>query len=118
MSNDHELEFAESLDETDYGLIVCGKTGKLKGLWIPLELGDEEVPELAMETPLAVEVDWNELQMSPQDAYEKMAENVIEQMESVTDNERAAVATATMTKLLVENFVLKYKLENFSNHED
>ena len=41
----HELEFEDALEETDFGLIVCGKTGRLKGLWIPKDLDDEEVPE-------------------------------------------------------------------------
>ena len=44
MSDNHELEFSEALEETDFGLIVCGKTGKLKGLWIPSELEDDPVP--------------------------------------------------------------------------
>lgn len=29
------VTFEESLLQTDVGLIICGKTGKLKGLWIP-----------------------------------------------------------------------------------
>ena len=45
MSEDHELTFEESLEETDFGLIVCGKTGLLKGLWIPKEMDEEPVPE-------------------------------------------------------------------------
>ena len=45
MSNTHELEFEEALSDTDFGLIVCGKTGKLKGLWIPTELKNEPVPD-------------------------------------------------------------------------
>ena len=46
MSNEsHELEFADALEETDFGLIVCGKTGSLKGLWIPQNMEEEEVPE-------------------------------------------------------------------------
>lgn len=47
MSNDerHEVMFEDSLEDTDFGFIVCGKTGRLKGLWIPKELEDEEVPE-------------------------------------------------------------------------
>jgi len=44
-SETHELEFAQSLEDTDYGLIICGKTGMLKGLWIPKGADDDEVPE-------------------------------------------------------------------------
>lgn len=45
MNDDHELTFEDSLEETDFGLIVCGKTGKLKGLWVPKEMDEEPVPE-------------------------------------------------------------------------
>ena len=45
MSDNHELTFEESLEDTDFGLIVCGETGKLKGLWVPTEMGDDPVPE-------------------------------------------------------------------------
>ena len=41
----HELSFEDSLEDSDYGLIVCGKTGKLKGLWIPSGSDDDEVPD-------------------------------------------------------------------------
>lgn len=41
----HEGLFEDALEDTDYGLIVCGKTGNLKGLWIPKGQDDEEVPE-------------------------------------------------------------------------
>jgi hypothetical protein len=46
MSDDtHELAFEEALDDTDYGLIIDGKSGKLKGLWIPRGMDEELVPE-------------------------------------------------------------------------
>lgn len=44
MSN-REITFDEALEETDFGLIVCGKSGRLKGLWIPKEMDDDPVPE-------------------------------------------------------------------------
>ena len=40
-----EIEFDEALEPTDFGFIVCGKTGKLKGLWIPEEMEHEPIPE-------------------------------------------------------------------------
>jgi len=44
MSHKHvELEFKQSLSETDYGLIV-GKYGELKGIWVPCGLEDQEIP--------------------------------------------------------------------------
>lgn len=39
------LEFEDSLSNTDYGLIVCGKTGKLRGLWIPEGMDEDIVPK-------------------------------------------------------------------------
>lgn len=46
MSNhDEKLRFEDSLGEDDYGLIICGKTGVLKGLWIPEAHEEDEVPE-------------------------------------------------------------------------
>lgn len=40
-----EINFEDALEPTDFGFIVCGKTGELKGLWIPSEMDDEPVPE-------------------------------------------------------------------------
>lgn len=39
------VEFEETLTDNDFGLIVCGKTGQLKGLWIPDGEEDKEVPQ-------------------------------------------------------------------------
>ena len=36
------VKFDDAIEETDYGLIICGVTGKLKGIWIPE--GKDEVP--------------------------------------------------------------------------
>lgn len=52
MSNDKEnifVEFEDSLGEDDYGLIVCGKTGTLKGLWIPSGKENDKVPETVVD---------------------------------------------------------------------
>jgi hypothetical protein len=39
-----ELEFKQSLSETDYGLIVSSE-GALKGIWIPVGKEDNEIPD-------------------------------------------------------------------------
>ena len=39
------IKFEASLDNQDYGLIICGKTGVLKGIFIPEGLEDEIIPE-------------------------------------------------------------------------
>lgn len=40
----HRVEFEDALSKTDYGLIV-GLDGKLKGIWIPENLEDQEIPD-------------------------------------------------------------------------
>jgi len=43
--SEEKLAFEDALEDTDFGLIVCGKTGNLKGLWIPEGMDEEPVPE-------------------------------------------------------------------------
>jgi hypothetical protein len=74
-----------------------------------------QLAELAMESESADPIDWGMLQISERDAYIMMASNVLEQLESVPDNERPVVAMATITKLLVENFVLNLRLKGAEN---
>jgi len=48
MSDDdetHDKTFEGTIDDSDYGLIICGETGMLKGMWIPKEIEDKPVPE-------------------------------------------------------------------------
>lgn len=45
MSKEHDVTFEDALEDTDFGFIVCGVTGKLKGLWIPKEMDELPVPE-------------------------------------------------------------------------
>jgi hypothetical protein len=54
MHNDNYIGFEDSLDEDDYGLIICGKTGNLKGLFIPSGKEDDLVPETITEICLGV----------------------------------------------------------------
>ena len=39
-----ELEFKQSLDTTDYGLIV-GCDGMLKGIWVPEGMEEQDIPK-------------------------------------------------------------------------
>jgi hypothetical protein len=43
--SDENIKFEESLGENDYGLIICGDTGMLKGIFIPENLEEEDIPE-------------------------------------------------------------------------
>ena len=76
-----------------------------------------QLAKLAMEAEFSQPIDWTELNIKPIDAFTVMASNVIAQMESVPDENRAVVAMATMTKLLVENFALNSKLGRLENND-
>jgi hypothetical protein len=74
----------------------------------------ERLSQLAQESEMAMPIDWEELNISKEDIFRHMAANVLQQLESVGENDRAIVAMATMTKLLVENFVYNHKLQEKS----
>jgi len=71
----------------------------------------EQLATLAQEAALAEPINWEGLNLNKDEVYKHMATNVLNQMESVNEQDRAAVAMATMTKLLVENFIYKTRLE-------
>jgi len=77
----------------------------------------EQLANLAMEAELAEPIDWQEIGADPKEAFMLMAANVIEQMESVPEDQRAVIAMATMTKLLVENFAANTKIKQLTNNE-
>ena len=66
--------------------------------------------DLAMQAEITDPIDWGLLSMEERQAYTLMATSVIEQINGVPEEQRIMVAMATMTKLLVENFVLNVKL--------
>ena len=65
---------------------------------------------LAKEVEIKDPIDWTKMQVTEDDVYELMAANVIDQIFSLPDDHKLTVSMATMTKLLVENFVLNIKL--------
>jgi len=71
----------------------------------------EQLAQIAQEGEMVNPIDWGELSVKEQQAFELMASQVLDQMEAVPEDQRAIVAMATMTKLLVENFVLNLRLE-------
>lgn len=66
---------------------------------------------LAKEVEIKDPIDWSRLSVTEDQIYELMASSVIEQIYSVPEEHRTSVSMATLTKLLVENFVLNSKLE-------
>lgn len=78
--------------------------------------------KLAKEVDVNENIDWTSINITEDEAYETMASNVIEQMITLPEQHRETVGLATMTKLLVENLVLRIKLNNLQTkgipHED
>lgn len=70
----------------------------------------EQLVELAGEMESSDPIDWGMIPVKEQDAYHKMASQVIEMMKSYNPSDRQTIALAVITKLLVENFVLNYQL--------
>ena len=71
----------------------------------------EQLAQIAQEGEMVNPIDWGELAVKEKQAFELMANQVLDEMEAVPEDQRAIVAMATMTKLLVENFVLNLRLE-------
>ena len=72
----------------------------------------KQLAELARESDDQDPIDWGELKITEDHAYEMMASNVLEQFSSIPEDQRLTVSMATVTKLLVENFVLNVKLRS------
>lgn len=71
----------------------------------------KQLAELAKEADLKDPVDWGLLTVDEDTAYKLMATSVLEQFSGIKEHEQLTVAMATITKLLVENFVLNLRLE-------
>lgn len=71
-----------------------------------------QLAELAKESGAVNPIDWGNFDITEQYAYELMASNVIEQFSDIPEDQRLVVAMATVTKLLVENFVLNIRLRS------
>ncbi len=72
----------------------------------------KQLADLARETDEQDPIDWGQLKVTEDQAYEMMASNVLEQFTGIPEDQRLTVAMATVTKLLVENFVLNVKIRS------
>jgi hypothetical protein len=70
----------------------------------------DELADMAMQAEITDPIDWGMLSIEERQAYTMMAASVIEQVNGINDDHKLVVAMATMTKLLVENFVLNLKI--------
>lgn len=75
----------------------------------------EQLSTLAMQSDVSELVNWDILTVPREEVYQTMAKNVIEQMELVQEDQRAVVAMATMTKLLVENLIFMSMVKGDNN---
>lgn len=77
-----------------------------------INISVNDLAVLAKEASVTDPIDWGKLNMTEDYAYQMMASSVIEQFSNLPENEKFIVSMATITKLLVENFVLNVKMQN------
>jgi hypothetical protein len=66
--------------------------------------------DLAQEVDIKDSIDWGMLNVNEQQAFELMANSVVDQIHSLPEDQREIIMMASLTKLLVENFVLNARL--------
>jgi len=71
----------------------------------------ENLAELAQEVELTDPIEWGMLSVDEETSYRLMATSVLELFDGIEKDQQLAIALASITKLLVENFVLNLKLE-------
>jgi hypothetical protein len=74
-----------------------------------------QLAQLAMESEMSQPIDWANLSINKEEAFMTMASNVLEQIESLPEEQQPVVALATITKLLVENFALNLIMQKEKN---
>jgi hypothetical protein len=70
-----------------------------------------KIIELARDIDIKDNLDYSFLNMTETDAYEMVANNVLTQMYETPEAYRETIMMASMTKILVENLVLKAELQ-------
>jgi hypothetical protein len=75
-----------------------------------ISLSAEELAELAQEVEVTDPIEWGSLNVGEDVAYQLMALNVLKQFRQIPPDQQLTVALASVTKLLVENFVLNLRL--------
>lgn len=80
---------------------------------------NKQLAELAKESETIDPDIWNYLSVSRDEAYELMASNVLEMVNNIDDNNAIVpVIMASMTHLLVENFILNLYIGGESIEEN
>jgi hypothetical protein len=76
----------------------------------------EEIIELAKDVELTDNVDWTNLRVERDVIYQMIGSSVYEQYHDwkASSSDIEAIMLATITKLVIENFVLNLKLESLN----
>lgn len=80
-----------------------------------MELNPKVISELAKEVEITDPIEWGYLSISEDAAYNMMALSVMEMVQKLGEDDtqkKELVLMASLTKLLVENFVLNLKLNS------
>lgn len=70
----------------------------------------EQLADLAREAEITDPIDWSNFAINEATAYRMMASHVLEMYATVGPDNRDTVMLSTITKLLVENFVLNIRI--------
>ena len=76
-----------------------------------MNLSVEELATLAQEVEVTDPIEWDMLSVDEFTSYKLMAASVLELFGNMEKDQQLTIALASITKLLVENFVLNLKLE-------
>ena len=82
----------------------------MKGLTV------EQLVELAKEVENEDPIDWGMLNIDENEAYKLIAFNVLDMFKDTEEDAKEVVMLTTITKLVVENFVLNLKLHQRNQH--
>jgi len=80
------------------------------------ELSAKELARAAMLVEMGDPIDWGMLSIREEDAYLMMANQVIEILQKFPQEDQFVVAVASLTKMLVESFVLNTQLLQMAAH--
>lgn len=81
-----------------------------------MEINPRVISELAREVEITDPIEWGNLAVSEESAYNMMALSVMEMVQKLErdddDQKTQVILMASLTKLLVENFVLNLRLQS------
>lgn len=72
----------------------------------------DQLASIAQEAEIKDPILWSSMTVDKDTAYKLMASSVIEQFADLEEDEKMLIALGTITKLLVENFVLNIRIES------